>query len=744
MPLSTAESVCEVRDLTGPDTHHGEMPIASPAQAMLSWLLDNLILLPAEWEELPGRDRDDLQRTEATDDLVAKLVRLHLLTQFQAAAVLDDSGEDLILGNYRLLDVLGQGGMGTVYRAEHLQLRRQVALKLMARAVESNPRLQHRFYAEARAVARLQHPNITTCFDAGRAVRTGLGAAPRDYFVMEMISGQDLHSLIADKGPLPPHRACNLFRQIADALAEAHRHDLVHRDIKPSNIIITPDWQAKVLDFGLARVPNKNMTEAGTLLGTVGYMAPEQARDPHAVDARADLWSLGATLYWTLTGKEPYPESGNAVRDLHRRFTTTPDPVRVVRPEIPGELSDLVSRLMENDPDKRFTSARVVSTALTGFTLWLPSVAVANAPSRQAAARERILIVDDEPSIRHWLRLLLKSQYDVFEAEDAEQALAEMAKQSPDVVIADVNLPGLTGPELVEQIRASIPDPRQLKIILMSGAMPADALGGLAATGADDFLSKPFTSTEVLSRVKALLLRRHSRAVSESSVGIMRRQIPQQESVSQVRASAGAEILSYTVSRLLIESNLVSEGHWQRVIRYVRALAAAAPETGEYARLKDASYLDLLAAVAPVYDVGLLGLPRNVLHKPDKLDSDERGVVQTHTTAGADVLLTVAGKFAEDMPSLTIASELARSHHERWDGTGYPDMLAGSDIPLSARMVAIVAVYEALRSRRPHRPPLSHARAVKMISECSGEFDPVLLEAFVGSASRFDQIHLGQ
>jgi response regulator RpfG family c-di-GMP phosphodiesterase len=743
MSLSAVESICDSATLQGgSETQHGTMVVETPAQVLLNWLLDSLIVLPEEWDELSDRDRQLLQESDTTADLVSRLVRLHLLTQFQADAILEESGEDLILGNYRLLDVLGQGGMGTVYRAEHLQLRRQVALKLMARAVESNPRLLHRFYSEARAVARLNHPNITTCFDAGRSLRTGPGSHPRDFFVMELISGQDLYGLVAEKGPLPPHRACHLFRQVADALAEAHRHDLVHRDIKPSNIVITPDWQAKVLDFGLARVPNKNMTEAGTLLGTVGYMAPEQARDPHGVDARADLWSLGATLYWVLTGREPYPESGNPVRDLHRRFTTTPDPVHVVRPEIPLELSELVAKLMETDPDKRHASARVVATALTGFTLWLPSVAMANAPSRPAAARERILVVDDEPSIRHWLRLLLKSQYDVCEAEDAEQAFVEVAKQAPDVVIADVNLPGLTGPELVEQLRASMPERDLMKIILVSGAMPADALGGLAATGADDFLSKPFTSTEVLSRVKALLLRKHSRAVAESSGGLVRTPLP--EPAHHHRTGAAAEVLSCTVSRMLVETNLVSEGHWQRVIRYVRALAAAAPDAGEYSRLKDNAYLEQLAVVAPLYDIGLLALSRNMLMKPEKLDSDERGVMQTHTTAGADVLLAVAGKFASDVPSLTLAAEVARSHHERWDGAGYPDMLAGADIPLAARVVAIVAVYEALRSRRPHRPPLSQARAIKMITESIGEFDPILLQAFSSAAGRFDQIHLGQ
>jgi response regulator RpfG family c-di-GMP phosphodiesterase len=741
IPLS-ADSVCDATT-PSPATQHGTVPCVSPAQGLLAWLLDTLIVLPEEWDELPQRDRDAIQQTDDTDQLLRMLVLRHLLTQFQADAVREGSGDDLILGHYRLLDVLGQGGMGTVYRAEHLQLRRQVALKLMARAVETNPRLLHRFYSEARAVARLQHPNITACFDAGRAARSRPGAAPRDYFVMEFIAGQDLFCLVRDKGPLPPQRACQLFRQVADALAEAHRHDLVHRDIKPSNIVITPDWQAKVLDFGLARVPNRNMTEAGTLLGTVGFMAPEQARDPHGVDARADLWSLGATLYWTLTGKEPYPETGNPVRDLHRRFTTTPDTVRHLRPEIPAELSELVARLMETDPDKRYPSARTVATALTGFTLWLPTVASANKPAFKASTRDRVLVVDDEPSVRRWLSLLLQKHFDVSEAEDAESALEDVSRHAPDVVIADVNLPGMTGPELIEQIRAALPDPNSVKIILVSGAMPADALGGLAASGADDFLCKPFTSTELVSRIRNLLLRRQTAAIPVAAT--VRRLPPGIEPPAAVRPTAAAEVLSYTVSRLLVETNIVPEGHWSRVIRYVRALAAATPEEGEYARLKDPAYLDLLTSVAPMYDIGQLAMPRSMLMKPEKLDSDERSVMQTHTTAGAEVLLTVGAKFEAEMPSLPIAAELIRSHHERWDGTGYPDMLMTKDIPLSARVVSIVAVYEALRSRRPQRPPLAHSRAVKLIAEENdGQFDPVLVQAFTAAAPRFDQIHQGQ
>ena len=725
-----------------------------PAQTLLSWLLDNLIVLPEEWDELSARDREELAAITQPDPLLTRLVQRHLMTPFQADAIRDGSGDDLILGHYRLLDLLGQGGMGTVYRAEHLQLRRQVALKVMARAVEGNARLLHRFYGEARAVARLQHPHIVSCLDAGRAARTGPSSPLRDYFVMEFIPGQDLYNLIREKGPITPHRCCDLFRQVAEALGEAHRHGLVHRDLKPANILITPDWQAKVLDFGLARLPHHNVTEPGTLLGTVGYMAPEQARDPSGVDARADLWSLGATMYWALTGREPYPETGNPVQDLHRRFTTSPTPVRQVRPEVPAEVCDLVNRLMETDPENRYASARTVAAALTGFTLWLPAYpTIVETP--RSSGRDRVLVVDDEPALRRYMMTLLKGQYEVREAADAEAALADLIQNPPDVVVADVQLPGLSGPELVNKIRAAFPDPERVKVLLVSGEVPAEALGGLALGGADDFLSKPFNPPEFLSRVKSLLMRRGVRAGGGGGATVATVRVPTaalnrlaastKPPPAPIRPAAAAEALSYTVSRLLVETNLVAEGHWTRVMKYVRALTTTVTDQGEYARLKDSTYADLLTAVVPLHDIGQLAVPRNVLMKPDKLDQDERNVVQTHTTAGSEVLLTVAGKFAADLPSLPLAAEVARSHHERWDGSGYPDQLVGVEIPLSARVAAIAGVYEALRSRRPHRPPLSHARAVKIITtESPGQFDPALLAAFTLAASRFEQIHQAQ
>jgi HD-GYP domain-containing protein (c-di-GMP phosphodiesterase class II) len=160
---------------------------------------------------------------------------------------------------------------------------------------------------------------------------------------------------------------------------------------------------------------------------------------------------------------------------------------------------------------------------------------------------------------------------------------------------------------------------------------------------------------------------------------------------------------------------------------------------------KDDAYLELLSGVAPVYDVGLLSVPRGILMKPDKLDAEEKSVMQAHTTIGSEVLMRAAGKLAAELPGLPIAAEVARSHHERWDGAGYPDQLAGGEIPLAARVVGLVDVYEALRVRRPHRPQLPHSYALKIITEESpGHFDPVLLAAFVKAATRFEQIHVGE
>ena len=231
----------------------------------LGELLDCSAVLPEDWEELSALSKAEVCESDTVDGLIDYLVKYKLLTAFQAKLVRAGRTQDILLGAYRLLDVLGRGGMGVVYLGEHVHLRRRVAIKITAHCREKNPRLVHRFYAEARSVARLRHPNIVACLDAGRHIGGGRHDGRRHRLLRHGVRARarpghpDPHA--AARCPSP--RTADIFRQVADALAEAHQHGLVHRDLKPSNILITPDFQAKLLDFGLALHPRARPHRAG-------------------------------------------------------------------------------------------------------------------------------------------------------------------------------------------------------------------------------------------------------------------------------------------------------------------------------------------------------------------------------------------------------------------------------------------------------------------------------------------------
>lgn len=735
--LNPYQTTCE----TDGSTSYLEAASVGPDK-LIGRLLDQLILLPEEWDEIPADVRIALAMLSDTDELLNRLADYRLLTPFQIDAVRRGMEADLIIGHYRLLDIIGRGGMGTVYKAEHLYLRRQVAIKVMSRTVDTNMRLVHRFYAEARSVAKMQHPNIVSSLDAGLHRRPGQPV--RDYYAMELIQGDDLKEAIHQRGPFTPKQVCQMFRQVADALAEAHRLGLVHRDIKPSNILITPDLQAKVLDFGLALQPHQRMTEPGTVLGTVGYMAPEQIQHAHLVDARADLFGLGATMYWALTGHDPFPETGNMLVDLAYRMKAPAADVRKVRPEVPVELAELIAKLTDPDPDKRFASARVVASTLSGLANWLGS----NETSSDVSEPDRpirALIVDDEGYIRELVRLALQD-CECVEATDGITAWELIERQHFDILTLDVNLPGMSGSEILERLRKlgeSRPTPR---VLLMSGDIPLEALSGLVV-GADDYLEKPFSISGLRSRLKGLMSRSYLSLVDCESqenkgptiketvrvtMGAMTRTPPPPQPVSSAAQRLGSLApLAFGVSRLLEEHGHFNSDYHERIGRFVRALGIAVEDQGEYSRLKDPAYIELLASTAAAHDLGLLVLSTDLLKKPAKLDSEEYALIQTHSIVGSEVLTDLARSLPDQIADIGMASEIVRHHHERWDGSGYPDGLAGSAIPLSARVVAIASVYEALRTRKPYRPAFSPARAVKlMTTESIGQFDPVILNAF--------------
>ena len=260
---------------------------------------------------------------------------------------------------------LGSGGMGTVYRAEHRLMDRPVALKVIRGDLLGDPALVERFRREVRSAARLaSHPNIVTAYDAEQAGETHM-------LVMEFVEGTDLARLVDRRGPLPTGEACEYARQAALGLQHAFEDEMVHRDIKPQNLMRTTRGQVKILDFGLARFASEvgtlgGVTAEGMVLGSADYIAPEQIEDPHAADIRADIYSLGCTLYFLLAGRPPFPDR-SLIQKLIAHREKTPRPIGEIRADVPPELAHVVERMMAKEPARRFQTPDDVARALAPF-----------------------------------------------------------------------------------------------------------------------------------------------------------------------------------------------------------------------------------------------------------------------------------------------------------------------------------------------------------------------------------------
>ncbi len=269
--------------------------------------------------------------------------------------------------DYQVIRELGQGGMGTVYLAQNRLMGRYEVLKVVSSHLIKRQGVLDRFLAEIRNAARLHHTNIVTAYAASRL---GEGII----LAMEYVDGLDLSKLVKSKGPLPVANACNYVHQTCLGLQHAHEHGMVHRDIKPSNLMLTRQGQravVKVLDFGLAKVQSERaldggLTHEGQMLGTPDYIAPEQIRDARQADIRADIYSLGCTLYYLLTGAAPF--QATSLYDLlqaHHSMDATP--LNLARPEVPVELAALVAKMMAKEPKRRFQTPAEVAQALTPF-----------------------------------------------------------------------------------------------------------------------------------------------------------------------------------------------------------------------------------------------------------------------------------------------------------------------------------------------------------------------------------------
>ena len=320
-------------------------------------------------------------------DMARKLVADQRLTAYQAAAVLERRFGDLRMGNYDILDKIGAGGMGAVYKARHRRMKRVVALKVLgATTIAGKPDLARRFQREIEAIALLKHPNIVMAYDADEAEQG-------PFLVMEFIDGWDLAREIIHDGPLTLADAIDCVIQTAHGLAYAHEAGIVHRDVKPANIIRSADGVIKITDLGIARFngwePGEGaITQAGSVVGTVEYMAPEQAVAAGQIDHRADVYGLGCTLYFLLTGKTPFLSASAMGMMLQHRDAPIPS-LSEARAAVPSDLDAIFRLMIAKDPVERFqTMTEVIQILEALLQTNLPTdSAVAASPPPNAPAQ---------------------------------------------------------------------------------------------------------------------------------------------------------------------------------------------------------------------------------------------------------------------------------------------------------------------------------------------------------------------
>jgi CheY-like chemotaxis protein len=460
------------------------------AEDFAKTLSDSGLLSPNDFKdtvaELPGS-----LAAASGGDLAERLVSSGKLTSFQARAVLEKRLEELCIGNYEVLERLGAGAMGTVYKARHRRMKRVVAVKVMSRAV-AKPAFVQRFQREVETLAQLIHPNVVMAFDADEA-EVG------HFLVMEFVDGRDLATIVEQGGRLTLDRAVEAIGQAARGLEYAHAKGVVHRDVKPANIMWDSSGVVKVADLGLARLVGAAdaggetaLTQAGSIVGTVDYMAPEQAVDSSAIDHRVDIYSLGCTLYFVLTGLPPY--QGNSVMSVLLKHRDGPLPdLRGARPDVPPELEALVHGMMAKQPAARVASMSAVAQALEQIKAGL-----ARAAAAPSIAGLTVVLVEASRAQAGIVRRHLQGLgiENVHVAASGQQALAQLKEGGAQVVISSMYLADMTGIELAVKVRADAAR-AGLGFVLAASDGDAEDLTPLRAMPHTVLMAKPFDAQKL-------------------------------------------------------------------------------------------------------------------------------------------------------------------------------------------------------------------------------------------------------
>jgi serine/threonine protein kinase len=501
-------------------------------------------LLPAE--DLERAAQAALNPGASGFSLAQSLVASGILTPYQAEAACQRRHAELRIGNYDVLDRLGAGGMGTVFKARHRRMKRIVALKVLSRVLAADKSFVQRFQREVETIACFTHPNIVMAYDADEA-EVG------HFLAMEYVEGEDLASLVAKRGPLSVAVAVDCVLQAARGLEYAHSQGIIHRDIKPANLLRDSGGTVKVTDLGLARLANPggsvgagSITQAGSILGTVDYMPPEQAIDSTEIDHRSDIYSLGATLHFLLLGRPPYQgESLMAIMFKHK-LDAIPS-LSKSRPDVPEELEATFQRMMAKEPADRFQTMTEIVKALEGIAASLPATtetapaalahfakapgagqsslprfsqetsrATPSSPTEQTFTLKpsssgtrlsllKVLLVEPSRTLSRILNKYLQLQgiRNIVAADSGDDALQAVRAERPDVIVSALHLPDMTGVELAQRVRADAAGAPPGFVLISSEADNADA-GPLSKCGKAVVLKKPFTPEQLLDALRVV------------------------------------------------------------------------------------------------------------------------------------------------------------------------------------------------------------------------------------------------
>jgi serine/threonine-protein kinase len=407
-----------------------------------------------------------------------------------------DTGRPLQLAGYRIEGVAGRGGMGVVYRAQHLHLGRTVALKLLNPELAASDEFRERFIREARAAAALEHPNIVPVYDAGEV-------EGRLYLAMKFIEGSDLAQLLHEEGRLPAERTMSLLEQLASALDAAHGRGLIHRDVKPANALLE-GARLYLTDFGLTRRVDSTrpLTATGRAVGTAAYLAPEQIRG-EALDRRVDVYALGCVAYQCLTGRPPYLRDTDMLI-MWAHVGAEPPSLTAERPDLPRTVDGVIQKALAKSREDRYGSCGEFVSEMKRALNPSQPLPLPDARFHTEGAPERlprVLLVTADPGTSLTVEAALRrSRLTLSQAADAATAQTRAANEPPDVVLLDASLENGGALAFAQALREAEPT-RQTKIVLLTNPHARVDMGALAPM-VDDYLSHPFPPLQLFNTLR--------------------------------------------------------------------------------------------------------------------------------------------------------------------------------------------------------------------------------------------------